>query len=107
MHFLFNDPPTSAIYTLSLHDALPISSSSSAQRLARLPSPRACRMQVSSVLRQDVAVLTELPLISQHRLLSSPCFLYLLRLSPVRTSLNGRLRLCSYWKEKHIKRRVK
>src|SRR5690625_2595768 len=70
MHFLFNDPPTSAIYTLSLHDALPISSSSSAQRLARLPSPRACRMQVSSVLRQDVAVLTELPLISQHRLLT-------------------------------------
>src|SRR5690242_21894569 len=24
-HFLFNDPPTTAFYTLSLHDALPIS----------------------------------------------------------------------------------
>src|ERR1043166_4033278 len=32
LFFFFNDPATTDIYTLSLHDALPISSSSSASR---------------------------------------------------------------------------
>src|SRR5690606_41320827 len=35
--FLFNDAATTAIYTLSLHDALPISSSKPNTRTVRLP----------------------------------------------------------------------
>src|SRR2546430_8475616 len=35
--FFFNDTATTEIYTLSLHDALPISTS---ERLARVPDPR-------------------------------------------------------------------
>src|SRR5438105_11157130 len=42
LFFLFNDTPTTDIYTLSLHDALPISSTRSASRRssrrARAPS---------------------------------------------------------------------
>src|SRR5690625_5533866 len=34
-------------------------------------------------------------MISQHRLLSSPCFLYLVRRSSICTSLPERLRFCS------------
>src|SRR5436189_817648 len=33
--FSFNDPPTTAIYTLSLHDALPISSITTAASFSR------------------------------------------------------------------------
>src|SRR5437879_9704595 len=35
MFFFFTDPATTEIYTLSLHDALPISGSSTASRRAR------------------------------------------------------------------------
>src|SRR5438034_10424529 len=34
--FFFNDPPTTEIYTLSLHDALPIYSSAQRRRTSRL-----------------------------------------------------------------------
>src|SRR5205814_9474473 len=34
-HYLFNTPATSQIYTLSLHDALPISASSGCRRQSR------------------------------------------------------------------------
>src|SRR5206468_12196170 len=37
--FFFNDPPTTDIYTLSLHDALPISSSRSGRSLLRSRGP--------------------------------------------------------------------
>src|SRR5207249_9740560 len=36
--FFFNDPPTTEIYTLSLHDALPISVAGAALMLAAVPS---------------------------------------------------------------------
>src|SRR5258707_7312085 len=45
--FFFNDTATTEIYTLSLHDALPISRGRSRERRARLEAPlprhRACR----------------------------------------------------------------
>src|SRR2546430_3479904 len=40
--FFFNDTATTEIYTLSLHDALPISTSS-ARRSSSRPSTRGCR----------------------------------------------------------------
>src|SRR3712207_8068302 len=42
--FFFNDTATTEIYTLSLHDALPISSA------RRLSSSRACPVQVSTAI---------------------------------------------------------
>src|SRR5437899_10013006 len=44
--FFFNDPATTEIYTLSLHDALPISATSSGR------PPRASRRQASVIYRQ-------------------------------------------------------
>src|SRR5882724_13443196 len=43
--FLFNDATTPEIYTLSLHDALPISSRFSTRRRSAggLPAPRSCQ----------------------------------------------------------------
>src|SRR6185436_21006356 len=42
--FFFNDTATTEIYTLSLHDALPISCTScKAKRLPRVSGSRACR----------------------------------------------------------------
>src|SRR6266571_1645340 len=41
--FFFNDTATTEIYTLSLHDALPISTSPPVGSCVRTPSPRACR----------------------------------------------------------------
>src|SRR6516225_7672651 len=41
--FFFNDTPTTEIYTLSLHDALPISCVRKASSCSRLRSPAACR----------------------------------------------------------------
>src|SRR2546422_7668010 len=38
--FFFNDTATTEIYTLSLHDALPISAAAAARDLPRLPSAR-------------------------------------------------------------------
>src|SRR5205823_13701559 len=38
LYFFFNDPPTPAIYTLSLHDALPISRSAGGSRRLLLRS---------------------------------------------------------------------
>src|SRR3712207_8272489 len=46
MFFFFNDTATTEIYTLSLHDALPICAPSaprSCRRSAGAPSPRGCR----------------------------------------------------------------
>src|SRR5205807_7463527 len=43
--FFFNDPPTTEIYTLSLHDALPISDNDDARPRQRI---RACRDHVSA-----------------------------------------------------------
>src|SRR5438105_15181792 len=37
--FFFNDPATTEIYTLSLHDALPISNAGSTSRASTTPSP--------------------------------------------------------------------
>src|SRR2546429_1256434 len=45
--FFFNDTATTEIYTLSLHDALPISSSRSARRAGRTSSARASRPRTS------------------------------------------------------------
>src|SRR5438445_12198690 len=39
-YFFFIDPPTTEIYTLSLHDALPISRTAAALRPPRLPRRR-------------------------------------------------------------------
>src|SRR5439155_14562213 len=41
--FFFNDPPTTEIYTLSLHDALPISSVPTRTRSVTLPCSSASR----------------------------------------------------------------
>src|SRR5688572_33482336 len=41
--FFFNDTATTEIYTLSLHDALPISAAPSPPSRARTRSPRSCR----------------------------------------------------------------
>src|SRR3712207_8726633 len=46
-HFFFNDTATTEIYTLSLHDALPISRRSASATRART-CPRVCRRPVSS-----------------------------------------------------------
>src|SRR5205807_8741214 len=43
LFFFFNDTATTEIYTLSLHDALPISASNPARRLAVLRRRRGCR----------------------------------------------------------------
>src|SRR3712207_7190168 len=44
--FFFNDTATTEIYTLSLHDALPISRwSGSLTRLCSSPTPGACHLQ--------------------------------------------------------------
>src|SRR3712207_7227514 len=45
--FFFNDTATTEIYTLSLHDALPISSSSFTRATTRSASPRLKRLPVS------------------------------------------------------------
>src|SRR2546422_6931955 len=42
LFFFFNDTATTEIYTLSLHDALPISRQRAAIRLRRLPAPGLC-----------------------------------------------------------------
>src|SRR5690348_18061183 len=42
LFFFFNDPAPTEIYTLSLHDALPISSRSSACRRGAFALPGAC-----------------------------------------------------------------
>src|SRR2546429_7239981 len=41
MYFFFNDTATTEIYTLSLHDALPISGDATEIRLDPLPAPSA------------------------------------------------------------------
>src|SRR5205823_13726609 len=38
--FFYNPPPTTEIYTLSLHDALPISAGAAARGRARIPVPK-------------------------------------------------------------------
>ena len=50
---------------------------------------------MSSSGTQRLVNFSHLPTISQHRLSSSPCFLYLSRWAPVYTSLNGCLRFSS------------
>src|SRR5206468_5148986 len=47
--FFFNDPPSTEIYTLSLHDALPISF-----RLAKGVSKHAVRFNFSDTLRKSL-----------------------------------------------------
>src|SRR5439155_22734349 len=42
-HFLFHDPPTPEIYTLSLHDALPISDSAERRRESAIPCQTGAR----------------------------------------------------------------
>src|SRR5437868_12490684 len=51
--FLFNGPPSTEIYTLSLHDALPISTSTRphrrlARRISRLPRQSSCSARPAS-----------------------------------------------------------
>src|SRR3712207_8145160 len=55
--FFFNDTATTEIYTLSLHDALPISSSPSTirSRSTRCPSPRTARRPASPARRSSSA----------------------------------------------------
>src|SRR5437879_11552816 len=43
LFFFFNDTATTEIYTLSLHDALPISASTAPRSRRRRPTPRGCR----------------------------------------------------------------
>src|SRR5690606_17161279 len=43
-----------------------------------------------------------LPTISQHRLLTSPCFLYLVRSAPVCTSMNSRLHISLFLRKEVI-----
>src|SRR5438034_8690090 len=61
--FVFNDPATTEIYTLSLHDALPISSRSSARRHAiairRISSSTPSPHRSSSIVRQARALRSE------------------------------------------------
>src|SRR5438874_8209778 len=42
VHFFFNETATTEIYTLSLHDALPISRATRSARSWRLPSATSC-----------------------------------------------------------------
>src|SRR5690349_23696205 len=49
--FFFNDPATTEIYTLSLHDALPIWSSRGGMRGQRMKPMRASAVANASVLR--------------------------------------------------------
>src|SRR5438105_12257548 len=52
--FFFNDPPTTEIYTLSLHDALPICrASGSARRAGQRSAPRRRRRRVRTGGRRD------------------------------------------------------
>src|SRR5579859_6790181 len=51
LSFFFNDTATTEIYTLSLHDALPISSAPTGSRSKTAPRP-ACRMR-SAVRRSE------------------------------------------------------
>src|SRR3712207_7466537 len=55
--FFFNDPATTEIYTLSLHDALPIltSSCSSHARISRSGSPRATFRRSASIFASSPA----------------------------------------------------
>src|SRR5438132_4876600 len=50
LYFFFNDPATTEIYTLSLHDALPISLRPSPLRLRRLRLPSPPRLPPRSPL---------------------------------------------------------
>src|SRR6266480_8159990 len=43
--FFFNDTATTEIYTLSLHDALPIGTASRSGRAPGTPVPRCCRFR--------------------------------------------------------------
>src|SRR5437870_11780563 len=45
--FFFTDPATTEIYTLSLHDALPISSSSRAEMFAGVMTPPPARLHAA------------------------------------------------------------
>src|SRR5947199_6374927 len=48
--FFFTDPPTTEIYTLSLHDALPISACASARSPSRWRSSRSAKARGSSTI---------------------------------------------------------
>src|SRR2546430_13585555 len=54
MFFFFNDTATTEIYTLSLHDALPISQTAAGRRAGRQAGPR-CSSSVAGTLRVDFA----------------------------------------------------
>src|SRR5690348_18044263 len=60
-HFLFNGPPTTEIYTLSLHDALPISNAYERRQPRRPPHP-----QGSSRFDRGVCARARRP-VSHHR----------------------------------------
>src|SRR2546422_7644228 len=51
--FFFNDTATTEIYTLSLHDALPISRDRERASRRRAPSPRASRPRAASRAQRD------------------------------------------------------
>src|SRR2546430_10238935 len=51
--FFFNDTATTEIYTLSLHDALPILSPATAMRPRGIPRPSSVRCASSMVRRTD------------------------------------------------------
>src|SRR5690349_23602650 len=53
MLFIFNDPATTAIYTLSLHDALPIFSSNS--------SPPTLRLRLKTIPAREIIAISHVP----------------------------------------------
>src|SRR2546430_12785911 len=72
MFFFFNDTATTEIYTLSLHDALPIFSS--CRRILHRSAPRAARTAISFIReapRASIRLVTLVQAISNTRLTRS------------------------------------
>src|SRR3989454_12408434 len=79
MFFFFNDTATTEIYTLSLHDALPISLADTvpgAEQLVRRAGERGVVLQVGHVERFNRAVRAAAPYLDEPR------FLQIDRLAP-------------------------
>src|SRR5439155_26522598 len=75
--FFFNDPPTTEIYTLSLHDALPICRRRAKAVLGRMSSERrrrrgARQLRTSCQAESDVPPLVGLPSASSRCTLEPP-----------------------------------